>query len=558
MKTRFIFLLFAGALSAFGGSGSLTRGPYLNHANDSSIVVRWRSSDPVVGRVYYGLSPDLLDLQTDEAQTTIEHVVQLTGLAPYTRYYYSVGSPEDTLAGNDSEHAFRTSPVPGTATDTRIWVLGDCGNANADAAAVRDAYYAWSSPRIPDLCLMLGDNAYNQGFDHEYQAAVFDMYGDFLRRMPLWSCLGNHDTYAPADSIDELPYFNIFSFPTNGDCGGVASGTERYYSFDYGNIHFISLDSMTSDRVSDGPMATWLQADLASTTKTWIIALFHHPPYSKGNHDSDTDAIEIEMRENFGPILEAGGVDLVLAGHSHVYERSMLIDAHYGNSSTFGPANIKHSGDGRPAGNGAYRKPLTGPRDHFGAVYTVTGSAGSINPGALDHPAMFVSYSRLGSFNLNITGNQLAGTFIEANGNVSDTFTIVKQGAADSDGDGLPDAYEITHGFNRHNPADALLDRDRDGITNLDEYVLGLLVSTPDRYPWNVTRQASAVAIHVPTIAGRIYRVWFSLDLLTWLPASAAFPGTGQVIPWVDDGSLTGGLPATATKRFYRVGVTLP
>lgn len=176
-----------------GPSGTLTRGPYLNQANQNSIVIRWRSSLPIIGRVRYGTTSGSLTQSVDETAPTTEHIVQLTGLDAYTRYYYSVGSALDTLAGGDAGHSFRTSPAPGTATDTRIWVLGDAGRANSSQAAVRDAYYTWTGTRTPDLCLMLGDNAYNSGTDAEYQAAVFDMYPTFLRKMPLWSCIGNHD-----------------------------------------------------------------------------------------------------------------------------------------------------------------------------------------------------------------------------------------------------------------------------------------------------------------------------------------------------------------------------
>ena len=70
------------------------------------------------------------------------------------------------------------------------------------------------------------------------------------------------------------------------------------------------------------PMAIWLRSDLAVTTNRWLVAFWHHPPYTKGSHDSDAEAELIEMRQNIVPILEAGGVDLVLSGHSHSYERS--------------------------------------------------------------------------------------------------------------------------------------------------------------------------------------------------------------------------------------------
>ena len=120
-----------------------------------------------------------------------------------------------------------------------------------------------------------------------------------------------------------------------GESGGVASGTEHYYSYDFANIHFICLDSMTAGRTTNNAMYLWLTNDLANVTATWTIAYWHHPPYTKGSHDSDYETDLIEMRQVFLPVLEQGGVDLVLAGHSHCYERSYLLDQHYGNSSTF-------------------------------------------------------------------------------------------------------------------------------------------------------------------------------------------------------------------------------
>jgi len=66
-------------------------------------------------------------------------------------------------------------------------------------------------------------------------------------------------------------------------------------------------------------MARWLKLDLERTKADWIIAYFRHPPYTKGTHDSDREKQLIEMRTHVMPVLETGGVDLVLAGHSHIY-----------------------------------------------------------------------------------------------------------------------------------------------------------------------------------------------------------------------------------------------
>ncbi|HEY8228757.1 MAG TPA: metallophosphoesterase [Pyrinomonadaceae bacterium] len=407
-------------------SASVTRGPYLQIGTPNSTVVRWRTNTTTDSRVSIGTTQGSLTSNFDNATLTTEHEVVVSGLSAATKYFYSVGSITQTLAGNDLSHYFVTSPMPGTNSATRIWVLGDSGTANANAQTVRNAYLNFTGTIHTNLWLMLGDNAYETGTDAEYQAAVFDMYPTILGQSVLWPALGNHDTAQSSDPPAGLPYFAMFTLPTNAEAGGMASGTEKYYSFDYANIHFICLDSMTSDRSANGPMATWLRADLASTTRHWTIAYWHHPPYSKGSHDSDTDPILTEMRQNILPILEDGGVDLVLTGHSHSYERSYLIDGHYGLSSTFTNAMKKDGGSGRPDESGAYNKPTLGPGPHEGAVYAVAGSSGQTSGGTLNHPAMFISLNNLGSMVLDVNGNTLDAKFLRENGAIADYFRLVK------------------------------------------------------------------------------------------------------------------------------------
>ena len=272
---------------------------------------------------------------------------------------------------------------------------------------------------------MLGDNAYNDGTDSQYQAAVFDMYPETLRNTVLWSTLGNHDGHSADSSSQSGPYYDIHHFPTAAESGGVASGTEAYYSFDYANIHFVCLDSYETNRGTSGAMATWLENDLASTTQEWIIAFWHHPPYSKGSHDSDTESNLVQMRENFLPILENYGVDLVLGGHSHSYERSSLISGHYGVSSTFDDSMVIDGGDGDPSGSGAYTKePAT---VQGGAVYAVAGSSGKITSAPLNHPVMITNLVELGSMVLDFSANQLDAVFINSTATVRDQFTIVHE-----------------------------------------------------------------------------------------------------------------------------------
>ncbi len=411
-----IVLLLTAALPTV--SAAVTRGPYLQMATPNAISVRWRTDTAHIGRVRYGANAASLTASVDEAASRGEHEVRITGLTANTSYSYSIGTTTATLAG-DASYTFVTPPTVGTSKATRIWVIGDAGTADANQRAVRDAYLAHTGSRGTDLWLMLGDNAYNDGTDAEYQAAVFAMYPSILRQSPVWPTIGNHDAHLAPPA-----YLSIFTLPNQAQAGGVASGTENYYSFDYANIHFVCLDSQLSSRSTIGAMATWLRNDLAATAQRWIVVFWHHPPYTKGSHDSDTETQLIEMRQNFLPIIEDHGVDLMLSGHSHSYERSYLIDGHYGSSSTFAAI---HKLDGGTGGVTPYAK---ADAAHEGTVYAVAGSSGKISGGALNHPAMVVSLNQLGSMVLDVSGDRLEARFVRETGAVTDSFAIVKSTVA--------------------------------------------------------------------------------------------------------------------------------
>jgi hypothetical protein len=429
------------------------------------VVVRWRTNAETNSRVLCGPAPGSLSLCAEDPTSTSEHIVPVAGLLPDTRYYYAVGSSSQILAGDDADHYFVTHPIPGTSRPTRAWVLGDSGFGNVDQANVRDAYITFTGATHTDLWLHLGDVSQSQGTDEQYQAEFFDMYPTILRQTVIWPTFGNHDAGNSNSAAEVGPYYGNFTLPRSGEAGGVPSGTAAYYSFDFGNVHFIVLNSTDLSRLPGSPMLTWLQSDLAGTAQDWIIAYWHHPPYSKGSHDSDAELNMYEMRQFALPILEDGGVDLVLNGHSHAYERSYLIDGHYGDSSEFGvcldngtpdPSDdyclaspstpcpngvidcdfggfIMDAGDGSETGDGAYLKPLLGPDPHHGAVYSVAGTGGQIRGGTLDHPAMLVSLNVLGSVVLDIDGDRCDVRFLDSTGSIRDEFTIIK--GADIDGD---------------------------------------------------------------------------------------------------------------------------
>ena len=127
---------------------------------------------------------------------------------------------------------------------------------------------------------------------------------------------------------------------------------------------------------------------------------------------------------NILPILEAAAVDLVLSGHSHMYERSHLMDCHYGASGDFSDGHIVSPGIYGQYRE--YRKPAQNIA-HSGAVYVVAGSSSKVDQGPLDHPAMAVSLEEAGSLVIDIEGNRLTSRFINDAGEVKDVFSIQKQ-----------------------------------------------------------------------------------------------------------------------------------
>jgi hypothetical protein len=437
LRTILALACLALAPASLFSATTVVRGPYLQVATPTSMVIRWRTDYAETSVVRYGLTRNDLTLSAKSEGVGTEHIVQLADLKPGTKYFYRVGSGNEKPAAAGAEDAagvgplsaFVTPPPVGPAKSTRVWVLGDPGTKNDIQRAVRDVYYKFTGARGTDLWLLLGDNAYPDGTDADYQKAIFEMYPETLRSAPIWPALGNHDGKSANSITQSGVYYDIFTLPTRGQAGGVASGTEAYYSYDYANIHFICLDSHDTERTADGAMAQWLKADLAATQRDWIVAYFHHPTYTKGTHDSDKEARSVEMRQVFLPILEAGGTDLVLTGHSHTYERSPLVDGHYGLSPTFDPAaHIKQKGNGRADGDGVYHKPRTRV-PHDGEVNMVAGSSGhaSAKPVKLDHPAMIVSLNEPGSVVVDIDGLKLDVTFLNDKGEKRDWFSIVKQ-----------------------------------------------------------------------------------------------------------------------------------
>lgn len=414
---------------------TVDRGPYIQIATQNSIIIKWRTNTATTSRVIYGLDPINLINTVTETNNTTEHEVEVTGLNSDTKYFYSIGNSTDIISAAPDQFFFTLPPV-NTNREYNFWVVGDCGSGNDDQRAVRNSYQNYVGNTRMYGMIMLGDNAYTFGTDGGYQGAVFsNMYEDIISNTVMWPTPGNHDYYGGANAATQTgPYYDIFTLPTAGQLGGVPSGTEAYYSYNVGNIHFISIDSYDSGRDSTNAMGTWIKQDLLNNTQQWTIAYWHHPAYTKGSHDSDNpfpwlDFELPEIREQIIPMMERLGVDLILNGHSHSYERSYLLNGHYGSSSTFNPSHQVDDGSGDFITECPYIKYTEPSNANKGTVYALVGVSGKtdVTSSGWPHPAMYKSsVEHLGSMLLSVNDNRLDAKFLTSNNIIYDQFTILK------------------------------------------------------------------------------------------------------------------------------------
>lgn len=201
------------------------------------------------------------------------------------------------------------APPPGPAhpgfsinnpPETRFAIVGDIGASDVDAARTAVIVDKLASQRPFDGLILLGDNVYPSGDPAMLDEVLFDPYGPVLDAgAQLLAVLGNHDCL----DGNAVPQLQALGMP------------DRWYSREIGDVLFIGLDSILA---SAGNQVEWLEETLAASSARWKIAAMHHPPYSAGIHGS-----EKSVRAAFTPLFEKYGVQLVLSGHDHDYQRSL-------------------------------------------------------------------------------------------------------------------------------------------------------------------------------------------------------------------------------------------
>ena len=349
----------------------------------TTIAVTWRTADDATraGKVRFGI-----DGLTDEAPGLTfayatdfggvgpwvrVHEAHLCGLRPDTTYQYQVVSDDAHVS---PIYSFRTAPDVAASPDAEV-VLGAVGDS-------RDGYPVWARlveqlrARQPDLIVFTGDAVTIGVFQDEWDE-FFTAGEPLFARVPVVSAHGNHELNAPG-------YYAQLAMP----------GDEEDFGFDYGHAH-VTVVNDTPEQVGDleGRTRTFLVTDLRTHARArWRIVAQHRSLYSASSHGSDAT-----LQAAWGPVYDAGRVDLALSGHDHNYERS------------------------RPMRAGEVQAAATD-----GTTYVVTGGAGAelYDAGTAFHTA--VSRKTYSATLIRIRATLLELTAFDPDGALVDATLIVK------------------------------------------------------------------------------------------------------------------------------------
>jgi len=381
-------------IAGFPWSGSLSAEdafyitPYLQNVTPTSITVMWETPEAAKGTVEFGRD-GRYGQSVSEAQPVKIHEIRLDGLQTGTSYDYRVLSGD----GENFEARFTTAPKPGT-TDWRLVVYGDNRSNPDNHRGIVEQIIKLK----PAIVLNSGDLVARGKVYEQWKTQYFDPLRGLAEYVPSFPCLGNHEQNADH-------YYNYTSVPDENG--------EVYYSFDYANAHIISLNSNTRDApYQPGEAQTeWLIEDLkANQDKEWIIVFFHHPLFRCHPTRGITG-----QRWVWQPIFDEYGVDLVVNGHDHYYQRTYAI-ASYSGSPRRGVTHLISGGGGA----GTY--PIL-PKIHAAARRRV------------HHITV-----------MDVMGDRIIGRAIDIDGTVFDHFVIDKKSTSS------PEEFVAYEGY--------LLDRD--------------------------------------------------------------------------------------------------
>lgn len=388
-------LVLYGARQYFRPARTILRtGPMVQIPEPSRLSISWQMKSISGGAVILKY-PDGHSYKQRADHDSDRFEASFDKLSPGATYSYTVRRLglifDDTVAG---PYEVRMPPKPGTAF--RFVAFGDSGNGSntqSDLAKVMAA-------AKPDLIIHAGDLIYPSGLASDYPTNFFEPYAELIRRIPFMPTLGNHDVATEHGA----PFLHVFELPNNGPPGIEA---ERNYWFDYGDARFVGLDSnppeesgIITAQQRETIVAPWLRKTLQDTRARWKFVYYHHPFYTGSEHpESGGD----HMKGPFMKIYEECGVDMVICGHNHLFERTAPMRAE------------KIVGDGQ------------------GVVYITTGAGGASKyPERVPPPAYIRAYNdSVFSFSqIDVSADTLEFRQIGEDGKTLDQYALRKPAAS--------------------------------------------------------------------------------------------------------------------------------
>jgi calcineurin-like phosphoesterase family protein/purple acid phosphatase-like protein len=409
------------SIAARAGAQIITRGPFIQNpdAQTTTMTLEWWTDAAGDSTVEYGTTvalgssvnaPTTGSCEIGSAGTC--HIVPLTGLLPGARYYYQLKTNGTVVQAAAPNIYFTTLKDPTDTNDLFFTVFGDWGQDSSQEQQVSNNQNAADPP----LLMTVGDNAYQNGTQSDWDNNALAYYVNPMMRMLFMPTLGNHDLndVGPSNWANSVE-IKLFLLPRDG------TAQERYYSFDDGDAHFIVLDA---NAPTDSTQRAWLESNLAGTPRRWKFVFLHQTPYSCANGLASIGS-DSNVRSNWGPLFEQYGVDIVFDGHDHIYERTNYLDdfGSDGLGTTYimtggGGASLDSTAKVDSSGN-AYRQPF----EPFGSRTYCYWLAHNC-PGG---PSNYCSFARFHHVAVHVTNNtSLQLQAIDNNGNVFDTFSINK------------------------------------------------------------------------------------------------------------------------------------
>lgn len=290
--------------------GLMRKQPYLIYTNtNTEMDVHWQTSLPESCTIEWGLdtSYSMGSVRTGVYGTDFQHTYTIAGLTPGTLYFYRV-----TVGAEEYAASFRAAPAD-DATSVKFLAYGDTRTYPAPHNLVaQDVITEYTAdPDLQTMILHVGDLVTDGNeeldWDNEFFIPTFGYIREMMAHIPSQACIGNHEE-------DGLLFEKYFPYPYIAD---------RYWSFDYGPVHFAIVDQYVSYGTGSAQL-TWLENDLASTDKPWKIVYLHEPGWSAGGHENNTN-----VQNYIHPILMQYAPTLLFAGHNHYYARAVVNDVHH-------------------------------------------------------------------------------------------------------------------------------------------------------------------------------------------------------------------------------------